>query len=281
MIWKDVMPEVNLALKITDWCNLSCKHCCERCGPKNPYNLMPVTDIEKYVDQFASFNVMVWNMVVITGGETLAPYYMQQGEYIPKVLDILNQYDLCGALKTNAMWGDNLFLRKRILTDLDNIAHKYDRQVALDISVDEYHDNLIPASKIVLDVMDSCSLIDSVPISLVGLNTTASRNVRDKFLNILEQNGVRSTPPTADGVIYMHKNEKQNVMFWDESGLTRLGRAKDNNLTTAEPSGRPTQTGNCLMITNDSQAILNYKYKTTVGNKTLGQIYNKLLQRIR
>ncbi|MBP3340301.1 MAG: radical SAM protein [Alphaproteobacteria bacterium] len=277
MIWRDVMPRMNLALKITNWCNLCCAHCCERSHAKEQLNLMPVGQIEKYIEQYKNMGIPVWDYITFTGGESMAPYFFNRGDYIPTVSKICINNGFVPAFKTNAKW--NLGLTNRILKDIADVVHKNDCQISLDISVDEYHDNLYDVANVIKQVMNSQYLSAAIPVTLVGLNTVASQYKYNELVTMLRKQGIHVGPMESDGSFLVSYNDNLNVMFYDVGGLTRLGRAADNNLTLHTVMGKSNSGGSdCLMITNDNKAILNYKYKTVVDNKTVGQIYNELIQ---
>ncbi len=279
MIWQDIFPRANLGLKITNWCNLCCAHCCERSNNKEPYNLMPVSAVERYICEFKDMGMPVWDYVVFTGGESMAPYYHADGKYIPNVAEICAKNDMSACFKTNAKWGELNFLNVTILKNLADIAHKYDRQISLDISIDEYHDNQNAAANVVNSIMNSQYLSAAIPVSLVGLNTAASQYKYQEFLNILRQKGIYVGPMESDGKFIVSKGNNINVMFYEVGGLSKLGRAADNDIKNARPiTGCASADGSdCLVITNDNQAVLNYKYKTTIDNKTIKQVYSELL----
>lgn len=282
MIWHDALPRVNLALKITNWCNLCCAHCCERSHRKEPFNLMPINQVEKHITQYLNMDVPVWDYVVFTGGESMAPYYCGMDTYVPSAAEISIKNNLTPAFKTNAKW--DAALAKRILKDLADVAHKYNHQISLDISIDEYHDNFLSAANVVNQIMSSQYLIDAIPVSFIGLNTAASQYKIQEFLNILKSRGMfvgATTIPTDEFLVT--KGGKTNVMFYDIGGLSLLGRAADNNLPNARQICGTTHSGSsdCLEITNTNQAILNYKYKTAMDNKTVAQVYDELLQKKR
>lgn len=282
MVWEMAMPRANLALKITNWCNLNCAHCCERSHANEPFNLMPIDKIERYICEFKDMGIPVWDYVTFTGGETMAPYYIGQHKYIPMVADICANNDMSACFKTNALWGNKLILSASILKSLADIAHKHDRQISLDISIDEYHDNMNAATNVVNQIMNSQYLSAAIPVSFVGLNTPASQYKYQEFANILRQRGIYVGQMDTDGSIIMSKGDNLNVMFYENGTLLRLGRAADNNLTQRIPSGHTDLTnGDCLEITNTNKAILNYKFTTDAKDKTVGQIYNELLQKKR
>ena len=127
--------------------------------------------------------------------------------------------------------------------------------------------------------MNSQYLSAAIPVTLVGLNTVASQYKYNELVTMLRKQGIHVGPMESDGSFLVSYNDNLNVMFYDVGGLTRLGRAADNNLTLHTVMGKSNSGGSdCLMITNDNKAILNYKYKTVVDNKTVGQIYNELIQ---
>lgn len=281
MIWQDVIPRVNLALKITNWCNLCCVHCCERSHAKEPFNLMPIDTIEKYISQYKDMGIPVWDYVVFTGGESMAPYFCDQKEYIIKAAEICIKNGMMPTFKTNAKWTNAR--AAQILKDLSDVAHRHNHQVALDISIDEYHDNLAPAAAVVNQIMSSKYLSEALPVSFVGLNTAASKIKYQEFVNTLQNLGVFVGPMDKENGFLISKGTNLNVMFYDIGGLTRLGRAADNNIESACPAkGFANADGSdCLLLTNDDRAILNYKHRTDIKDKTVGQVYNELLQKKR
>ena len=283
MIWQDVFPRANLGLKITNWCNLCCRHCCESSNNKEPYNLMPVSAVERYICEFKDMGIPVWDYVVFTGGESMAPYYIGHHKYIPTVAEVCAKNNMSACFKTNALWGNKLIVSGSILKSLADIAHKHDFQISLDISIDEYHDNMNAAANVVDQIMNSQYLSAAIPVSFVGLNTPASQYKYQEFANILRQRGIYVDQMDSDGSIIMSKGNNLNVMFYEIGTLSRLGRAADNNIKNARPvTGCASADGSdCLVITNDNQAVLNYKYKTTMDNKTIKQVYNELLEKKR
>ena len=282
MMLQSATPRVNLALKITNWCNLNCAHCCERSHSKEPFKLMPVDKIERYISEFKDMGVPVWDYVTFTGGEVMAPTYIGHTKYIPTVADICARNDMSACFKTNGLWGNRLIKCDDILKCLSDVAHKYDRQILLDISIDEYHNNLDAAANIVQQIMKSQSLIDAIVVSFIGLNTSASQYKFNEFSNILRNRGFFVGSIDSDGTIMISKDNKSNVMFYDIGALSRLGRASDNNLTQHIPSSHiRSGDSDCLEITNNNQAILNYAFTTDIKDKTIAQVYNELKQKKR
>ncbi len=243
---------------------------------------MPVDKIERYISEFKDMGVPVWDYVTFTGGEVMAPTYIGHTKYIPTVADICARNDMSACFKTNGLWGNRLIKCDDILKCLSDVAHKYDRQILLDISIDEYHNNLDAAANIVQQIMKSQSLIDAIVVSFIGLNTSASQYKFNEFSNILRNRGFFVGPIDSDGTIMISKDNKSNVMFYDIGALSRLGRAADNNLTQHIPSSHiRSGDSDCLEITNNNQAILNYAFTTDIKDKTIAQVYNELKQKKR
>ena len=271
------MTAVNLAFKITNWCNMHCAHCCERSHNQRSFDIMPIEWIEKYVPQYKDMGKKSLDYVVFTGGETMLPYLCGQDNYIPTVANICAQNNKSACFKTNAKW--NAAQAAHILADLADVAHEQDRQIALDISIDEYHDNLNSAAHVVNLIMDSQYMIDAIPVTLVGLNTAASQYKYQEFVNVLTSRKMHVGAMDSNGVFSISKGSNFNVMFYDVGQLCRLGRAADNNLTDvlATDTIKRDVMGDCLEITNSGIARLNYGPQTEIKNKTLGKIYNDLL----
>lgn len=275
------MNKLNLALKITNWCNMRCAHCSERSGPECTPQLMPVGDVNKYVSQFRDLQVPKYEHLVFTGGESMAPYYHGEYDYVPRCLDAAYLNGFVPFFKTNGMWGGDAQLRTTILDDLANAAYKYQKLVSLDISVDEFHNNIAQTAAIIENVFKSPRNIRAIRISLVGLNTPKSRL---QFINLIAQVCARGlTYQTIDRQTLMigYNGVGAHVYYGFDTPVSVVGRAADNKIGTAYINGQPDiQTGSCLQIDNTNTAVLNYKWREPVGNRNLNEVLGHLTRQM-
>ena len=159
---------INLAFKITNWCNLNCAHCIERSSCKEPFDLLLLPKMHKIIKEFKNLDVNQSDFVVITGGESMAPYYNNQQNYIKQALRYIYKAGYVPTIKTNAVWDTDIKLRQKILFDLAESAYKYRKVVTLDISIDEFHNNLSGAANIITDIITSKYLSPAIRLCLAG-----------------------------------------------------------------------------------------------------------------
>lgn len=275
------MNKLNLALKITNWCNLNCAHCSECSGPRQPKSLMPMDTVSEYISQFQDIRMPRWEHLVFTGGESLAPYFFGEYEYVPQCMDLTHKYNMVPFFKTNGMWGANKRLRERILGDMADNAHKHGRLNSLDISLDEFHDNVAPVAAILGDVFHDYYLAQAIRISLVGLDTQKSRN---RLIELMSQVCARriSFKPLDNMTLLLGNGEfAGHVYFGFFTPVSIAGRAAKNNLGTAINNGMPdAKTGSCFQIDNNDVATLNYKWRTPVAGRPLNTVVAKLFEQM-
>ncbi len=274
--------KVNLALKITNWCNLNCAHCCERSNKQNAPYLMPIDDVYHYVVQFRDMNVPKFEHLVLTGGEVMAPYYVREEKYMSQCLDIVFENGFVPFLKTNAMWGDKDYARDMILGDLATAAYKHQKLVSLEISIDEFHNNHAQAANVVEQVIRDQQLRPAIRMALVGLNTKPAKNSFVDFMMELYKRGLwfeNFDDGTMSIGVKGESRDNDVALFYDYvAPLTRVGRAAENNLGV---NSVPSTTDRCLMVDNAGVATLNYHWREEIGNRTLGYVYSSLLQKIK
>ena len=252
---------LSLCLKITNWCNLSCTHCCESSGPKCPVNLMPLPKFEKYIAQFGDIQLPKTNYFVIGGGEAMAPYIFGNNEYISHVLSSIYESGGIPTIKTNAKWGANVPLRQYILKDLARTAYEYQMVVTLDVSVDEFHDNISETANVISDIVKSSYLAPAIRVCLVGFSTPASKYRLARLQKSLRAIGINTikTRAGADDFGAIYNNDYGIQIFTSfNNAVYKRGRAiKTQTYTTDEPDGTPDSDGHCLTIDNSDNAVLN------------------------
>lgn len=272
--------KVSFAIKVTNWCNLKCAHCCENSGSRVAPNIMPLDKVERYVNEFNAMPVPRWQHLVFTGGEAMAPYFMRKNTYIPQCLDIAGRAKMFPFVKTNGMWGANETMRHTILQDCARAAEKNGRMVSLDISIDEFHKNVPEVASIILDIVGSRYLADCVRVSISGLNTEKSRDQLNYLIAFLKARGVEFFP-TQDCIIMAKGVIGTKVICDFNTNIASMGRAASNKLGDAKPDGHPDVMGHCLQIDNDDIATLNYFHKTPVNGRTVYDVTRELLLRTR
>jgi organic radical activating enzyme len=272
----------NLHFKITNWCDLNCKHCCECSAPTQPLKLFPLEKVEKYMSETASMNTKPNELISIGGGEVMAPYIHNQENYIPNVLDIVYKNGFVPTLKTNGVWGNNDRMRIKILYDIAKCAYKHEKLVTLDISVDEFHNNQSGVVKIISDITTEIALAYAIRICLVGFNTQKSLVVLNNLEQELSKKGFYVIPNEIGDWVIISPDGKNMMFIYNDftSSIFNKGRAKINNVYTN--SGQPNNDGyNCLVLDNNDMAIYNYKYREQIKNRSLYEIINSFQQTIK
>ena len=279
----EICNKISLAIKNTNWCNLKCAHCCECSGPNITPNIMPLSNVEKYIGEFNAMPLPKWEHMVFTGGETMAPYFHGRMEYIPQCLEIASSYGMVPFVKTNGVWGTNEELRHRILRDFANIAYRQNKLMSLDISVDRFHKNIPAVCNILNDVVRSDYLAPAVRISLAGLNDTKSYKAFTNLIRALREKGLGvNFNPDLEFTISVPDVRAMRVFYDFNIAISNIGRAADNNLGNYVPDGRTNiLDGNCLQIDNNDIARLNYKYSTAVNGRSLFDVTKELLAKVR
>ncbi len=271
----------NLALKITNWCNLNCAHCCEHSGCNNPQKLMPIDKITHYMTEFQKLPYDKYEHLVFTGGEVMSPYYHGDYAYIPQCLDIAYRNGYVPFLKTNAVWGGDDILRNRVLNDVVKMAYKHQTLASFDISLDEFHNNFDEVSTLVRNILSQAEVANAIRISLVGLNTTKSKFRLAKLFNELRKHDMN---PHVIDYMTIAVNTGQNwvQIYYDyDASIHREGRAADNKIGTQVSDGTPDAQGTCcLVLDNNDNAILNYKWHEPISGRPLNKVVSSLVNQM-
>jgi len=274
--------KISFAIKNTNWCNLKCAHCSECSAPDIAPNIMPLHRVEKYIGEFNAMPIPRWKYMVFTGGEAMAPYFHNMPEYIPTCLDVAASYRMAPFVKTNGLWGADDNMRWKILHDFARVAYRREILMSMDISVDEFHNNLTAVNKIINDVVRSDYLAPAVRLSLVGLNTHKSRLQFSQLLNGLYAAGLYVRPDVCMVKLGVPGVRDVKVFHDFFTNVSNVGRAKENNLGKYVPDGQPDIiTGHCMQIDNNDIATLNYKYKTPVAGRPIYDVAKELLLKVR
>lgn len=276
------MNKFGFSLKITNWCNLKCAHCSEFSSRNVHANIMPIDDVEKYVRQFRDINVPKYNQLVFTGGESMAPYSRGDYSYVPTCISIAQQADFVPYFKTNGVWGADAKLRNTILNDFADAAYNQNKMMTLEISFDEFHNNINQVCRIISNVADENYFARAIRICLIGLNTQQSK---ENFIRLLTMLAMRNKMKIIPDFKYNKftgyrdgANVGVNVFFDFNTPVFNIGRAARNKLGQQDIDGMPTaQYGNCFQIDNSGVATLNYKWRTPVANQPVSVVLNKLL----
>ncbi len=274
--------KANLALKLTNWCDMGCAHCCESSDKNGLPNLMLTDDVYRYIAQFKDMDVPKFEHLVFTGGEPLVAYKYGMFSYTPRCLDAALRNGFVPFIKTNAKWGGNNQFRNIILSDLAAAAYKHQKLVSLEISIDEFHNNHAQAANIVEQVIRDPQLRPAIRMALVGLNTKPAKNAFVDFMMELHKRGLwfeNFDDGTMSIGVKGESRDNDVALFYDYvAPLTKVGRAAENNLGV---NSVPSTTDRCLMVDSAGLAMLNYHWREEIGNRTLGQVYNSLLQKMK
>ncbi len=274
--------KLGLAFKLTNWCNMDCAHCCERSGSHCEPALMPIDKISDYTAQFRKLENPKWSYLVFTGGETMAPYYFGEFDYLPKCLDMTYANKMNPVLKTNGMWGAKSKYRERILSDCKALRNNI--KVTVEISLDEFHDNIDEIARILSDIFHNTLLMRTIQMHLIGLYTTkSSRRLTDLLRKICAYGLHFSTPGYGKLLIGSGNGYLAPVYYGFDTPVFYDGRARDNQLPNcATNNGMPAlDSGNCLTIDNNDIATLNYKWRAPIAGRPLANVVTELMQNTR
>lgn len=277
---------INLAFKITNWCNLNCAHCIERSSCKEPFDLLPLPKMHKIIKEFKNLDVNQSDFVVITGGESMAPYYNNQQNYIKQALRYIYKAGYVPVIKTNAVWGTDIKLRQKILFDLAESAYKYRKVVTLDISIDEFHNNLSGAANIITNVVSSSKYLSpAIRLCLAGFSSQASAEKLLILQTMLKSNNLIIIPENEISfAAYYVPNDINNsigarIYTNFITQLAKVGRAKDNNLPAIEMNKDSYSSISCLQIDNKDVATFGYMWQENMNNKTLKSVLSNLIEK--
>ncbi len=270
-----------LSFKITNWCDLHCAHCCERSNKHNNPNFMPLEKLDKYLSESTTFDIHPDQLLTIGGGEAMAPYMLNNPRYIPTALDLIYSTGYIPTIKTNGTWGNNDRLRIKILSDISNRAYKYGKLVTLDISVDEFHNNISGVVKIISNTLTNMDFCYAIRICLVGFNTDASKTALHSVQQELQTMKFTIEPTIAgDWMICAPNSQIGTYMYNDyNTPIYNLGRAKQTKTFTATTNPNGNDGFNCLQIDNNDSATLNYTYREPIKNRPLKEVLRSLMSK--
>ena len=269
-----------LSFKITNWCNLNCAHCCENSGPLQAERLLPLNKIEKYLGEFKELPYNLSEHIVIGGGEGLSPYLFGNFDYIPDLLMMINAQNGVSTIKTNCAWGNKKAKARMILQDLAKAAHKTGKVVTLDISVDEFHDNISGVTKIIAEILSNEYLMEAVRLTLVGFRTLASAAA---LLRLKKELTARKMlvdiTRSGDFIIYNEQGQGVFVVTDYNNEIFDIGRAKKNDVFTYRQQIPGLLKVNCIQIDSNDTAILNNFYREKINNRPLRTVVDSLIHR--
>lgn len=282
--------QVSLCFKITNWCNLCCDHCCELSGPNAPRELMPLDRMDKLLTEFKQIETpRASDFFVIGGGEAMAPYFFKDKLYIPRALDMIYQADGIPTIKTNATWGRSAALRKQILKDIASVAAKYQIVTTLDISVDEFHNNIVGTADVFAEILKSKELSEAIYIFLVGFQTLASKRKLAELKKELKYRNIEtvSIPTSPEDFLVRYKGNDFAMQIFSsfDTPISMAGRAIETGVfTTGKPDGTPSIEGfnlvHCMSVDTKDVATLNYKYQEQINGRPLNDVFQSLLTKV-
>lgn len=273
--------KISFAIKNTNWCNLNCTHCCECSGPNVVPNFMPLDKVEQYIGEFCAMPLPKWEYMVFTGGEAMAPYLLKRYEYMPQCLEFAGRAGLAPFIKTNGVWGADGWLRRRILNDCADAAIKNNKMTSLDVSIDEFHNNVPAVARIIQEIVSSEHLARCVRMSISGLDTLKSHAQFSYLIAYLKAHNIHVFP-SGNTFIAALGTVGTKVLFDFGTPVAQMGRAKQNGIGETQPDGSSDVVwGNCLQIDNDDVATLNYYYKTLVNGRPVFDVAKELLLKVR
>lgn len=211
----------------------------------------------------------------------MAPYFHDEHKYIPQCIDASYSAGFVPYFKTNGMWGGNQKMCNRILNDLADAAYHYNNMTTIEISVDEFHNNITQVARIISDVVQNAHLNRAIRISLAGLDTAMSNRC---MIDLLSQICARRMTfrIVGDNMVRVEFGMlSANIYFDFGTPVSIAGRAADNKLGVVPVSGLGVDGfGSCLQIDNAGIATLNYKWCEPVAGLSMDELAAKLIRRM-
>ena len=265
-----------LSLKTTNWCNLNCSHCREDSGRNVACEYMSVDKIEDYITQFQELPLNLSNRITIDGGEPMLPYFKKDENYIPTALTLIAKAGAIPVIKTNGTWGRTYTDRNLILKSLAKNANFTGRAITLNMSVDEFHENISGVSNIIADVVFSDYLRSAIHIEISGFNTIGSIVAVARLRSDLKEKEITTIDSRNDDfVAYNNNGGGIHVSTNYLNDIYRLGRAQRNFLYTV----KEIMPGcvNTIQLDNEDNAVLNHTVREQVNNRDLASVLDCLI----
>lgn len=269
--------KTGIAFKTTNWCNLSCAHCCEKSGPEHQPNLMDLDKMALYLSEFNALPIEKYDTVALTGGEVMAPYYSYDDTYIPSALQIIFNENMTPCLKTNGIWGNDENLMNRILSTITDVAGDNGKKVIMDVSLDRFHKNFAAVAKIYRSLLNNPTCAKYITVVLQGIKNNSVRSFYDLFMassgyGIIWGKDI-SGQYITDGV------SRYPIIYNFNQAIANIGRARANKLGTFNLTGQSDIYGDCIMIDAKDRVRLNHINALVMNGRPLGDCIKILEQK--
>lgn len=258
-----------LAFKITNWCNLRCAHCCEKSGPEHQPNLMDLDKMAMYLEEFNALPIEKYDIVALTGGEVMAPYYYCDYTYIPLSLQVAFDENMTPCLKTNGTWGNDENLMNRILASITDIAGENDKKVMMDISLDSFHKNFGAVANIYRTLLNNPTCAKHIDVVLQGIKNNSMHNLYDLYMALSSYGIIKGEDILGQFITDGTNRYPINYNF--NQAIANIGRARANKLGTFNLTGQPDIYGDSIMIDRNDRLRLNLVNCMAMGTKPLGE----------
>ena len=219
-------------IKVTNLCNNTCAHCCERSGPNCPAVFINQSDVKEILSQFKTVKNFL-NVVTITGGEPMISYSAHSDYYIPQILTHCAKQGYETYLNTNARWtlGEN---SEKIFSDLSNHLSRFNKnKLYFRLSQDSFHTNSTQSNtefiNWFINNQNTC-----FPVSGLYMFYDTNQNKEKLFITLAEKYHIRFIPICESATNQIYKHDHSNHLFctMPYQGIQDMGRAKDNHIST-------------------------------------------------
>ncbi len=222
--------------KITNMCNYCCAHCCERSGPNQPTNLIPIADVRIIAEQF-KYTKNKMPVAIVSGGEPMMTYN-HAPYYIPQIMKTLHKAGFAIELKTNAGWvlGNNA---EKIFADQTEFFQKNPRAYfAYHLSLDKFHPkSMETTTEFIKWYYQNDKLSPRASVHLFydtpEFVTDTFMELADKYQIFLDMNNKPKNEFAKIGANLFQGKEKY-IVVQPYSGIDNRGRAHDNNIWTKQ-----------------------------------------------
>ncbi len=241
---------------------------------------MSLHQIDEYLCEFNELPYRLSENVVIGGGEGLSPYLFGNFDYIPDVLSMINSQNGVTTIKTNGVWAADKSRARTILKSLATTAHKMGKLVDLDISIDEFHNNIPAVANLFSEILSDEYITVAVRPIFAGFKTLGSAVALVKLKKELNARKILvEQKSNGDWCVYNEFGTGIHVPTDYDNEIFDIGRAKNTNVFTYRYQEPGLISVNSLQIDGNDNAILNNFYKTKINGRPLENVVKSLIQR--
>ena len=266
-----------LSLKITNWCDLNCRHCSENSGRTEAFEYMPIDKLDDYITEFQELPLNLSKRITVGGGEPMLPYFKKDENYIPMLLTLVSKAGAIPVIQTNGTWGRTYIDRNNILKSLAKNAGFTGKPITLNMPIDEFHNNIAGVSNIIADIVLSECLSEAIYVEISGFNTIGSVVANAQLRTELTSREITTLDLPNDDLVAYNNGRGIHISMGYVSPVHKLGRAVKNHVYTDDDSATYVNT---VQIDNADNISLNRVVGEKINSRPLVDVLDILIPRL-